>query len=400
MTINTSTQAQAESLGQLTNTPGSCQLVTRGWFDAPSAGDQDHDGDADAIDGWLSEPVDARRYDRTPPLGKPLAFRNASRNGFGHRALSLAEGGVRSTDFSTATQRYKAGVVGTANSIATLERAFGLVYLGWSQTIDGFPIPADPRPPVQPKFVHRKFGHLSLQFSDNDRQHTADLEKLFHLGLDAFTGTEAHPSSGNNPKELKRCAKKYGYRLSITNKYDGWVAIKEDHIIPGSFTKGSVFVYPSSAAIEPKPKGHWSPRGIVWAKYEDKECGMMSFGVVHQLTPVSRALKKKVDAIHAKKMDAWGTNHGGHEKLAFMDGDFNSVDRLVDVYGRAPFTTCWDELKVWPGTGHGNIDAIGSWDADGRVECISARARDDSDFFLNTDHFLITANYEIRLLVP
>lgn len=146
--IRTRMQAVAASLKTMTNTPGMCQAVTRGWFNAPSVGDVDGDGRADAEDGWKSEPLGARHAnDRNPPAGVPLSF-VGGRSGDGHRALSLPHGKVRSTDWDTKAQRYKAGVTGTANSIAAIESSMGVRYIGWSETINGHIIPRDPEPPA------------------------------------------------------------------------------------------------------------------------------------------------------------------------------------------------------------------------------------------------------------
>lgn len=126
------------------NVPGTCQLWTRTQFGASSAGDQDRDGDADAVDGWKSEPTSARHPgDRNPPRGVPVAFSGGSK-GFGHRAVSLGGGKIRSTDM-TATG-YKAGVVGTT-TIAQIEHSMRVTYLGWSDTITGVTIPGAPRKP-------------------------------------------------------------------------------------------------------------------------------------------------------------------------------------------------------------------------------------------------------------
>jgi hypothetical protein len=136
--INNRQQAVDEALADKVNVPNTCQLKTRGWFNAPSAGDQDDDGDADAYDGWLSEPVSARHPgDRNPPAGVPVSWRGGS-NGNGHRAISLGNGEVRSTD---APYRGKVGTV----DLNWFERNWGVVYLGWSDTIDGHRIPLVPR---------------------------------------------------------------------------------------------------------------------------------------------------------------------------------------------------------------------------------------------------------------
>lgn len=397
MTINTSKQAIAEALGQTKNVVGTCQMTVRNWFNAPSAGDQDGDGDADAIDGWLSEPVSARRYDRTPPAGKPVAFKNADGSGFGHRALSLPDGKFRSTDFDTTTQRYKAGVVGTANSLSALERSMGLVYLGWSLTIDGFPIPEPIKPPAREVF-RRRFGHASLEVFDTDRQHTHDLEKLFGLGLGILTGTEAGSHSGNTPEELIRCAEKYDYALSQTSRFDSWVAVKRDNMVKGTFEKGSNLVIKASSEYDPKPSGKWGARGIVWAKYKDVDCGWITVGSIHLLTAKNAGaqIKLATDEEFEKKALTFGRTHGKGEQLVFLNADFNNKLKLINPFGETPFTLCWTELKVWPDTGHGTIDGIASWDLDGRVKCDRAFVRNDQNFFLHTDHFLVRADYEIK----
>lgn len=147
MTIRTSEQALAAAMAQETNKVGTCQFVTRGWFAAPSAGDQDNDGDYDAVDGWVSEPTKARHPgDRNPPPGKPLSFSGGSK-GYGHRCISRGPSGqARSTDMRDG--RYSAGHTGNA-TIAEIEKSMGVHYLGWSETIDGYPIPTGDNPPVK-----------------------------------------------------------------------------------------------------------------------------------------------------------------------------------------------------------------------------------------------------------
>lgn len=126
------------------NKPGMCQLVTRGYYDALSVGDLDGDGRADAEDGWKSEPAKARHTDRKPPRGVPVSF-TGGRNDDGHRAISVGGSApIRSTDFDGRTRKYKAGVVGNG-TIAEIEKALGVKYAGWSETISGKQIPLPPK---------------------------------------------------------------------------------------------------------------------------------------------------------------------------------------------------------------------------------------------------------------
>ena len=145
-----------------TNSPGMCQAWTRTMFGAPAVGDVDKDGDADAVDGWKSEPAAKRHTDRNAPRGVPGAFGGGSK-GFGHRTVSLGNGLHRSIDFDTATKRYRAGVVGTG-TVAEIEKALGVKWLGWSETISGQVIPGAPdKKRRHPKIRKRIKGLTRLQ---------------------------------------------------------------------------------------------------------------------------------------------------------------------------------------------------------------------------------------------
>lgn len=138
-------QAVARALASKTNVPNTCQLWTRTMFGVPSVGDFDGDGAADAEDGWKSEPAKYRHPgDRDVPAGVPVSYGGGSADN-GHRAVSLGGGMIRSTD------------AGGWGKIATVpldwpEKAWGLTYLGWSDTCDGYLIPEPPEPePPKPE---------------------------------------------------------------------------------------------------------------------------------------------------------------------------------------------------------------------------------------------------------
>lgn len=149
------------------NRPGTCQLWVRTLFDVPSAGDVDHDGDADAVDGWLKEPDKAKHVgDRNPPRGVPVAFKGGS-HGFGHRAISLGDGRIRSTDMDPT--RYHAGSTGTT-TIRQIEISMNQEYLGWSETMSGVLIPGGPKPKKTrgPKVDHA-IADLKLATGNGER---------------------------------------------------------------------------------------------------------------------------------------------------------------------------------------------------------------------------------------
>ena len=142
------------------NTPGTCQLWTRTMFDAPSAGDRDGDGDADAVDGWKSEPEKYRHTDRKPPRGTPIAWSGGSK-GYGHRAVSLGpdKSGVYQVRSTDAPVRGRVGTV----PLDWFERNWGLKYLGWSESITGTLIPgAEPEKPSRGVAVDSAIDKLKV----------------------------------------------------------------------------------------------------------------------------------------------------------------------------------------------------------------------------------------------
>jgi len=205
MTINTPKQALVIANGTRVNREGFCQQVTRGYYLAPSAGDVDGDGDADAYDGWLSEPAWARHPgDRNPPAGYPVSFKGGSR-GHGHRAISLGGGKVRSTDFDGLTKRYKAGVLGNS-TIAEVEAAMGVTYLGWSKTIDGLTIPPDPvtKPAAEEKPVATTPSGVPFTlFRDRyNHDHIVDLDLL-----DLIVANSKNPALVQAAKEVRNACR-------------------------------------------------------------------------------------------------------------------------------------------------------------------------------------------------
>lgn len=146
--VRTTEEAAQEAERTFTCVVNSCQTWTRTMFGVDGVGDVDGDGDPDAEDGWKSEPLSARHTDRNIPRGFPGAFLGGSHDN-GHRVVGLGNDLVRSTDMSN-DGTYTPGKVGTV-TIEQCERAMGVTWAGWSETINGKPIPvAASRAPMPP----------------------------------------------------------------------------------------------------------------------------------------------------------------------------------------------------------------------------------------------------------
>jgi hypothetical protein len=190
--VRSALAAVAAANATVRNIPGRCQEVTRGWYLAPSVGDVDKDGDADAVDGWLSEPAWARHPgDRNPPVGAPVAFSGGGKK-YGHRAAARALGGhLRSTDMHDG--RYAKGITGNA-TIDEVERSMGVKYLGWTETISRQRIPGLKVPKPPKKLTSR--GWLvdrALKFLETTARHTKRPEAYKRAVLVAVDAVRAIP---------------------------------------------------------------------------------------------------------------------------------------------------------------------------------------------------------------
>lgn len=164
MTLRTPLEAAKVAEATHTNHVGMCQQITHDYYNAPSVGDVDHDGDADAEDGWLSEPKSARHTDRHPPRGYPCSIRTPTH---WHRLISMGDGVLRSSDFDGNTKRYHAGVMGNG-SIDEICRAMNGEWVGWTETISGLPIPKDaPPPPTRLSKFHATHPRYDLKLLDH-----------------------------------------------------------------------------------------------------------------------------------------------------------------------------------------------------------------------------------------
>lgn len=315
--------ALAEARKQKTNVPGSCQKTTRGWFNAPSAGDRDHDGDADANDGWLSEPVSARHPgDRHPPPGVPLYFKNRSRPGFGHRCISddYAVGGAISTDMSNG--RYKKGVTGRA-TIPQIEDEMGLIYIGWSNTITGKKIPSGEKPPVKPtkppvkpstpsKPPVKPTAKKSIRFEVATNNLMAiPAQKTITKGLDSVKGCAIIGfQEASLPHYKKAILRKYPTTLGIGTAEK---LADDSHNAPISFAK-SVFERVSSGPVKlyDGASGISLTRRLTKAVLKHRASGI-KIGVVNFHGPVVKAdqrqlrLKKRAEAkrVVLKQVDTY-----------------------------------------------------------------------------------------------
>lgn len=267
-----------------------------------------------------------------------------------------------------------------------------------------------------------RIAHISLQFSDTNKQHTQDLEKLFDRAVRRkyawITGTEAGPGARNTGEELVRVAREHNYRPWVPSEQaegngratDTWVAVRED-LISGGWEQGYIPVIPGSSALyrenghDPDSNPRWGPKGVVHVGFDSDVFGSrVSVASSHYLTggrspsagPVKGVDHWEWNETLARAIGDWFREAGRGRNLAFYGGDQNMSDKKNDApqgdtFFGANVTSVQDELKKWEGTGHGPIDVIATYNKDGRVSALKVTVLDDKEFHLHTDHFLVEA---------
>lgn len=284
-------------------------------------------------------------------------------------------------------------------------------------------------PKAKPEPVPSVRWHImevSLQFSDTDAQHTADITKIFaraqKRGVAIVMGTEAGPGAGNMSAELVRIGSEHGYRVWCPSAKrrpaaeggttDCWIAVKRD-LIKGNWEKGFIPAIPGSRSlyaaqgINPDSLPRWGTKGLVHVSF-DSVLGRVHVGAGHYLTKARRpgSVVRGVDHWEWNKKFAgvisdWAVENGaGADSIVIYGGDQNMADSLNkepqgDTFFGGPLTSLGDELKKWENTGHGPIDVIATYDGDRRVKAAYWRVLDDEEFFLHGDHFLCEGGIDV-----
>lgn len=134
--VNTSTQTARNAEADDYNLPGYCLQQSRDWADIDALY-------PDAATAWRNVDKGAKHRDRRPPRGSAVYWIGGSR-GFGHIAISLGAGRVRSTDAGGA------GRVET-RTLGWFDRNWpSLKFAGWSWDINEVTIPHR-KPPTRRK---------------------------------------------------------------------------------------------------------------------------------------------------------------------------------------------------------------------------------------------------------
>lgn len=262
-------------------------------------------------------------------------------------------------------------------------------------------------------------AHISLQFSDSDRQHTQDIKKVFERAADRrqawITGTEAGPGAGNTGYQLVQVGRRHGYipwvpsfqaGKGMAQYTDAWLAVRED-LVRGKLLRGYKHVIPGSNQLRKEidlDGKKWGPKGLVHVKFDTTypRLGPLAIGAAHYLTGGRRPDSPywEWNERLTRVIGDWAREEGKGNPLVFYGGDQNMADNRNnqpqgDTFMGQPLTSTWDELRKWENTGHGNIDVIASYNRDKRVKALRTNALNDREFHLHTDHFYVEATFTV-----
>lgn len=243
--------------------------------------------------------------------------------------------------------------------------------------------------------------HTSMQFNDNPAQQEHDVLTLFKTGkqFPVKTGTESGSDAGgknHNAEFLRKFAKEYNHVLQVLPT-GNWVAVDRAIIKPGTSKKGSIFVAKNDFIVG---KMHDRLAATLAFTHVDPRIGRIGMAAAHYPTKGARPSDPnyKWNKLYADRIAEWMKVAGRGASLAFANGDFNMNDRDLDVALGQNFTTMADELKNHQNTGHGPIDALCSYDRDGRVSAKSFVVLDDTELKMYTDHYVLRGVWTVRHL--
>ena len=141
--MRTGPQAVAAARTWRTNSRGMCLYTVQTWLGAPWSGPW-------AEDAWHR--WGGHHHGQHPPPGVPVYWHNP-RSKFGHIALSVGGGRVRSTDWPRARRVSEA-------TIDAITAGWNLRYLGWSDRFSGGTIQGIGTTPPPPPLHHPGEHHL------------------------------------------------------------------------------------------------------------------------------------------------------------------------------------------------------------------------------------------------
>lgn len=246
------------------------------------------------------------------------------------------------------------------------------------------------------QLVRLKAAQVGLEFNDPSRQKKRDIQNIFERAdrknLWWIGGTEG--GRADSQEYLHQFSDKHNFRLFISHSL--WLAVNREVIVPHSWDQHWMPVVESSEG-----EGQHADLGIASVHWKHEDLGFMSVGETHWLTQ-GRTPKQSKNGINyrlngrlVEASSDWGRKHGKGGKLAWLQGDLNTLVK-DDPFRGGPWVIASDETGKHENTGHGEIDVIARYKHDTRSRAISWQVFNDREFPLFVDHFYCEVVYEVK----
>lgn len=231
-----------------------------------------------------------------------------------------------------------------------------------------------------------RFAHASGQYSDAEKHQVSDAHTLVAemraRGWQWLTGTEAGSQSVLAPA-FRRIAEEHGLKFRKGSTGDVWM------------------LHPVHLFDEPPE--------VQWVKTLDGVAGQFADRGVLRVTgdcPLTRSDLTVLTAHYlthddprneeiADTVGQLARAYGKGRALVFYGGDQNINDQKYDTFMGNPMTSLQDELGKHPGSGHGPIDVLATYNHDARVRAVDVTAFDDKEIHLFSDHYIVEGEVEI-----
>lgn len=239
-------------------------------------------------------------------------------------------------------------------------------------------------------------GHSSGQFSDTEKQQTADAhrlaKKMRDLELHFLTGTEAG-SKSVLAEAWRGIDQKFGLQFRKGRSGDQWLVHRID-LFEGKVTQ-------EWHKILDGVSGKFADRGYVTAGGHSPLVGSdLTIMASHWLTDPTD--HNRPDGPGNARLSAaatvLGREYGKKHDLCFLGLDANRSERepgglVLD----APFISLAQDTGKILNTGHGAIDGLCRYENDRRVHGLTWDVLDDSEFRLASDHYFCYGSWEVRI---
>ena len=235
------------------NSPGMCLKYTRTWLEIASYY-------GDAATAWKHC---KKRHpgDRNPPKGAPVLWTGGS-HGYGHAALSMGGGKIRTTDATSSGQT-------STQDLSYPERVWGLTYAGWAEDLNTVTIPylgavaPAPTPEVDdmPNTTHLVLAaaqQIGPEYEPIHWKAASDPGKKFSGDISLNIGGCPYSQTLGVMVDAPAGAQIYVRTVEATKKGDGYAITENNQVMKATAPGGvAALAVTTNQAVAPDARLRW-----------------------------------------------------------------------------------------------------------------------------------------------